>query len=125
MINPRFFNLLILSNVASIVIFGFCTLFIDVKAFVNLLFISLLFFSVYTVALYLITKLLIRSGGGGQFIQLVLYNVLIKIVFCFLLIYVYVMQTQPESKFFIVPFLISYFVFTVFETYFMNIQAKM
>jgi len=124
MTQSNFLINLVLSIVGSIVLFYLINLGVPLIDHVNLLFISVLFFSLYNVALYFLSLKASRSKIKNQFIHLVLYNVFIKIICAFVLIFVYVKAVNPESKLFIVPFVIAYFVFTIFETYFMSIQAR-
>ena len=120
----QFLTYLALSNIISAVLFFLISIGINLIPFINLLFISLAFFSLYNLALYYLSMAAAKSKIKNQFIHLVLYNVFIKIIFAFVLIFVYVKATEPESKFFIVPFVIAYFVFTIFETYFMSLMAR-
>lgn len=124
MSRSKFLSYLALSNIISVMLFSLISIGVDLMPFLNLLFISLAFFSLYNLALYYISNAAIKSQIKNQFIHLVLYNVFIKIIFAFVLIFVYVKATEPESKFFIVPFVIAYFVFTIFETYFMSLMAR-
>ena len=119
-----FLKFLVLSNIVSLILFFLFNLGLELSPYLNLLLVSLAFFSLYNVALYYISQAATKSKIKNQFIHLVLYNVFIKIIFAFALIFIYVKATDPASKYFIIPFVIAYFVFTVFETYYMSIQAR-
>jgi hypothetical protein len=120
----KFLSYLAISNIISFVLFLLINIGVPLMSFLDLLLVSLAFFSFYNVALYYISMAATKSKIKNQFIHLVLYNVFIKIIFAFVLIFVYVKATEPSSKFFIVPFVIVYFVFTIFETYFMSLMAR-
>ena len=87
--------------------------------------IGFVFMYVTTAGFYILSKKAIASTNKMAFIQLVMGNVLFKLVFIMLIVAVYFKYVRPESKYFILPFLSIYFIFTIFETIFIyNIANK-
>ena len=80
--------------------------------------VGLIFMMVTTAGLYLLSQKAIASTNKMAFIQLVMGNVLFKLVFIITIVAVYFKFVNPESKLFVLPFMIIYFIFTVFETAF-------
>lgn len=80
--------------------------------------IGLIFMIVTTAGLYLLSQKAIASPNKMAFIQLVMGNVLFKLVFIMMIVALYFKLVKPESKLFILPFIIIYFIFTIFETIF-------
>ena len=58
----------------------------------------------------------VASSNKYMFIRLVIGSVMAKMVLILLIIVVYVKLSQPESKFFVLPFLGVYLIFSIFET---------
>jgi len=67
--------------------------------------------------LFVLGKKAVESSNKYAFIRLVMVSVLTKMFLFIGLIAVYVRFVEPESKYFVIPFLIIYIVFSVFETY--------
>jgi len=65
-----------------------------------------------------------RYANGKSVIGLVILNVFLKLVVSFGFVAMYVKNYQPQQKLFIVPFLMTYLIFAIFETWFLNIQAR-
>ena len=60
-----------------------------------------------------------NSSNKNSFLQIVMATTFFKMILCAGLIVVYHKIVQPESKMYVVPFLLIYIIFTIFETYFM------
>jgi hypothetical protein len=50
-------------------------------------------------------------------------NVMFKIIACFGVVGVYYKLYKPTDKYFLLPFLLVYLIFTIFETYFLLKQS--
>lgn len=85
---------------------------------------SVCLFVVMSIVVYYAGQAALKSGSPYSFIRLIIVNVFAKIVICFAMVAIYFKVCQPESKLFILPFLTTYLIFMVFETYFLSIQSK-
>lgn len=65
---------------------------------------------------YILSKKAIRSPNKMAFIQLVMGNVLFKLIFIMAIVATYFKVIKPETKYFVIPFLSIYFIYTIFET---------
>jgi len=119
-----FYKIISLSTLTSILLYVILGFAIPIFPYLDFFIISILFFLVYNLVLFFASKRAKSSKVKNQFIHLVLYNVFVKIILSFLIVFVYFKITEPDNKFFIVPFLICYLVYTVFETYFMSKEAR-
>ena len=81
-------------------------------------------FSMLSVGVYILTKYMSKTKKKVMFIQVILSNMLTKMILSAVIVTIYFMVKAPDDGIFIVPFLLVYVLFTVFETYFMNEQAK-
>ncbi len=85
---------------------------------------GVLMFSVISIYFYVATERLEDTEKKYKFINLTMTNMVAKMILSAGLVTVYYITKTPGDGKFIVPFIIVYVIFTVFETYFMNDQAK-
>ncbi len=119
-----FIKYLSASIVISILLFYGLNLIIDMISHQTLLWWSLGFFIILSLITFFVLDLSLKKANGSGFIGLVMINVFFKLVASFVLVAAYVNQYQPQEKTFIIPFLSTYLVFTILETYFLNVQAR-
>lgn len=81
-------------------------------------------FTVLSIIVYILTTIFEKHKMDGQLTGLVLLNVLLKFLISIGLVVAYYKLASPEDGIFVVPFIIVYVIFTIFETYFMNELAK-
>jgi len=110
----HFYKIISLSTITSIVIYAALAFALPIYGYLDFFIISSIFFLSYNLLLFFASKRAKNSKVKNQFIHLVLYNVFVKIILSFLVVFVYFKTTIPEDKFFMIPFLICYLVYTVF-----------
>jgi len=120
----HFLKVILIGVLTSIAMFYAIDIAISVKEYTGFFFTSLLFFIVYATTIYFVGHVSIGSKSKNLFVYLVLYNVFIKLAFAFLIAFIYVKQFEPQSKSFLIPFLLVYLVFTACETYILDKQAR-
>ena len=81
-------------------------------------------FSLLSLVIYFLTIFLERSPNKQGLLNIVIINVLLKFFISALIIGLYYNMKEPEDGIFVVPFIIVYVAFTIFETYFMSEQAR-
>jgi len=74
---------------------------------------------VYNILAYSMARILIKSRKSYVFINFIIANILVKMALVMFYILGYVSIYPPKVKFFIIPFVGIYLVYTVFETYFL------
>jgi len=87
--------------------------------FQSLTWISFAFFFSLSVLMYFIGHSSANSSNKNSFLQIVMATTFLKMFLCIGLVIVYHTLAKPESNMFVVPFLLIYIIFTIFETYFM------
>ena len=110
--------------IASVFLFALLGLAIPVYQYLDLFIISNVFLIAYCILLFLLANRSKKSNVKNQFIHLILYNVFIKIILAFFIVFAYFKMAQPEDKIFILPFVLCYFVYSIFETIFLSKMAN-
>ncbi len=80
---------------------------------------SISMFTVLSLLLYLFLYKSVKSPNKQLFISITLMNMLIKMTCSIVLLLIYKANYHPVNGKFIIPFLLVYLFFTIFETYFM------
>ena len=86
--------------------------------------ISLLGFIIFCSLLYFVESKTVHAHDKSLFGKLFLLSIFFKMLFCVLLIIVYIVSSKPNDRYFILPFFIIYLFFTVYEVYFVSKFAK-
>ncbi len=94
------------------------------QPYANFSWISLAFFVILTLAMFGVGMLTANSNNKNAFMGTILGFTFAKIVFSFIVVVAYYQMTQPTSKAFVIPFFITYLVYTAFETWFMMKLGK-
>ncbi len=77
---------------------------------------SLLFFSMLTVLHYFFSRKAVTFKNKGFYIGFVQMFTLIKMTLTILFVVLFVKLGKPESNWFILPYLLNYAIYTIFET---------
>ncbi len=81
-------------------------------------------FSLLSIVIYFLTIFLERKPEKQGLLNIVIINVMLKFFLSALVIGLYYEMKEPDDGIFVVPFIVVYVAFTIFETYFMNEQAR-
>jgi len=119
-----FWKYLVFLSLVSVVLIAISALFSVFRDGVMLAIIGLFFMVLTSIAYYYATKKTLASPNKMAFIQLVMMTVVLKIILIMTIVALYYKAVKPQSKYFIFPFLIIYFIFSVFETIFSYKMAK-
>lgn len=90
----------------------------------NFSWLSLAFFILFSALMYFFGWQTSTSSDRNAFTRTVIGFMALKMFFSVILVATYVKLNEPDSKFFLIPFIIVYLVFTSFETYFMSRLGK-
>ncbi len=85
---------------------------------------AILLFSVLSIIVFLFAKKASTSSNKYLFIRIIVINVFVKIFLSFALFFAVFQLSKPSSRFFIIPFLMVYLIFTFFETNVLMQQSK-
>ena len=81
---------------------------------------GLVFFIVLSIVIFMIGKSKARSKDSNAFTRLIMYNLMIKMFSSVCIVFIYYVVTAPIEKLFIIPFVFIYFLFTIFEVFFLT-----
>jgi len=81
-------------------------------------------FSLLSIVIYFSTIFLEGKSEKKGLLNIVIINVMLKFLLSALVIGLYYDMKEPEDGIFVVPFIVVYVAFTIFETYFMSEQAR-
>jgi len=80
---------------------------------------TVVLFSLLSIGLYIALKISVKSTNKQLFISYTLINMLVRMVTSIVLLMVYREIFKPLNGNFVLPFLVIYVLFTIFETSFM------
>ena len=86
--------------------------------------IGLVFFVILSVVMFRFAKKLSKSENLNYYTHLIMYNMMAKLFCSFIIIVIYYMVVKPEDRLFIVPYMLIYLIFTIFEAIFLSREAK-
>jgi hypothetical protein len=126
MIAPRrFWFLLALIIVGTIGILFLCdTLLPESDALSQFTLVCVGTFTLINILAYTAAKRAVRSKSKYRFIQLIMVLILCKMIICIGLVVAHVKINNPDSKLFVLPFLLIYLIFTFFEIYVLEKLAR-
>ncbi len=80
---------------------------------------SLVLFTLISFILFFLGKQAAQSTNKLLFNNVIIASVFLKMMAAVVVLVVYKKKYHPESNTFLIPFFIAYFLFSIFETYFM------
>lgn len=86
---------------------------------------GIIVFSLLCISFYVLTRYLSSKSAEKAYMNLIFMNFLIKFVIVILIPLVYYLENDVMTSNFILPYIIVYIVFTVFETAFMSKNVRM
>ena len=92
--------------------------------YTDLSIIAIIMFSIISLLIFYLANKAIQSDNKYSFLNIVVMNLFIKIMLSFIVVVTYVKMTNPEDKWYLIPFTMIYLIFTIFETYFLSKAAK-
>ena len=95
------------------------------QSYSDLSWISLAFFIGLSIAMFLAGFRATKSENKHNFTNVVMGFTIGKLMLSALIILVYFKLAEPETRLFVIPFFCIYFIYTVFETYFMTRLGRM
>ena len=81
-------------------------------------------FLAINIAAYYLGKGAAESSSKYRFIHLMMILIIVKMFICVALVLFYVKIGQPSTKLFVIPFLLIYLTFTIFEIHVLQKLAK-
>lgn len=125
MSNPIFWRLLGLTTVVSGITLALLHFFIPSLDAVNFSLSAVVLFIILSVMAYYLGKRGATSTNKYRFVHIIVFFILLKMVASIVLIVGYIKLAEPTGKVFIVPFLVVYLFYTIFEVYFLEKIARL
>lgn len=120
----RFFQLLFLTIGILGLILYLMSLNEKINEYIDISYYAIPSFTLLSLVIYFLTEHLEKQANKGMLLNLVIINVMFKFLIAIGVVMIYHKLRAPEDGIFILPFIIIYVAFTIFETYFMSVQAK-
>lgn len=120
----NFIKSLLTAIVVSVIAYFGLISFFPSFTYTDLTIIAIAMFSAISVMIFYLANRAIKSDNKYSFLNIVVMNLFIKIMLSFIVVVTYVKMTNPEDKWYLIPFTMIYLIFTIFETYFLSKAAK-
>ena len=120
----RFFQLLILTIVILTGIMYLMSFNEKIAEYIDISYYAIPSFSLLCIVIFFLTEYLEKQSNKGMLLNLVIINVMFKFILTIAVVLIYFKLRNPDDGIFVLPFIIIYVLFTIFETYFMSLQAK-
>lgn len=95
----------------------------DIEGIVFLMSLTIALYTILCISIYVAGRVLIGSTNRNLYLGLIVMNVLFKMIFSVIIVYIYHKKFQPQESYYLMPFIASYLLFTIFETHFMMKQS--
>lgn len=115
---------MLIATALSIVLFFVCVAVIPVRPYIDVLGLAIAFFGGLTLIIYWQGERAQKTQQNKFFLYVVIVNVFVKLIGSFVFMFIYVKAKEPDDRYFLVPFLLTYLIFTIFETYILSEQAR-
>lgn len=120
----KFYTLLGISILVSITIALLTSSQLGIQQYDILSYITIGLFSGISMIIYLISERASKQKNKQFFLQIVMINTMIKMFSSVVLVIGFYYLIKPTTNKFIIPFLVIYLIFSIFETYFMMKQSR-
>lgn len=124
MSTSKFFQLLLMTIGILVAIMYFMSLNEKIYEYIDIAYYAIPSFTILSVTIFFMTEYLEKQSNKGMLLNLVIINVMFKFLIAIGVVLIYYKLRNPENGIFVLPFIIVYVIFTIFETYFMSLQAK-
>ena len=122
--SQRFYLGLVITLLASSITAGYAGELLDVSDHNPLMYLSIGFFTILAIGVYYLSERAARMDSRNFFMQIVMINTMAKMFGSVVMVIGYFSLIKPTTNKFIIPFLIIYIVYTVFDAYFMMKQSR-
>ena len=124
MTNKTFYLQLTYTSVISIALLTLCYTLLPIIDYVMLGVIGLAFFIGLSIFVFKVSQKIVNSKDLNAFTRLIMYNLMIKLFLSFAVVWVYYEVVKPQERLFILPYVVIYLIFTIFEAMFLSNQAR-
>ena len=122
--SKNFFIQLIFVVMVTIILLYACYNLLPIKEYLALGIVGLIFFILLSILIFFLATKASKSTNLNAFTHLIMYNLMLKLFFSVIIVAFYYYLVKPAERLFIVPFVIIYLIFTIFEAMFLSRQAR-
>lgn len=119
-----FIKTLVLTILVCIALYALVVFLFPAFRYTDLFLITIGMFAVISVIIYFLAEKATKSTNKYSFLNIVVMNLFLKIMTSFIVVLAYVKMTDPTDKWYLIPVLMNYLIFTIFETYFLSKAAR-
>lgn len=94
-------------------------------AYLDLSLIGVISLNVYNLAIFFLARHYSRTSNDKKYMHLIFSNFLAKLIIVMGIPTIYYFIKDPTENFFVIPFVVIYLIFTIFETWYLNRSAIM
>ncbi len=125
MSSKKFASILLVLTITSIMVIITASRLVGLSFHIILLsYSSIIFFSIFCVAFFIWGKKAAASNNLYNFNNVIVFSTLSKMILSLAFLLLFKKIFNPDSKFVVVPFLLFYTLYTIFETYFLTLLGK-
>jgi hypothetical protein len=124
MTDISFYKQLAITTGISLVAIILCYTFLPIGDYKLLGIIGMVFFVSLSILVFHFSKKMTHSQDLNAFTRLIMYNLMMKLFISFIILFIYYKAVQPDERLFILPFIVIYLIFTIFEATFLSRQAR-
>jgi len=118
----KFRSYLLYLSIVNIMTYGlllYTDSFDRTRPFFNVGIISLILFTVFSTGLFVLLRYFSKHPNNQLFLSGTVFNMFFKMLFSVGILMLYYVIKKPDDGAFVIPFLVVYVTFTIFETFFM------
>ena len=120
----KFYTSLLITLFVSAITAGYAGELLAISEHNLLMYISIILFTVLAMGVFHLSERAARMNSRNFFMQIVMINTMVKMFGAVVAVIGYFYVTKPSTTKFIVPFLIVYVCYTIFDAYFMMKQSR-
>ncbi len=122
--SKNFYVGLVITIFSAAITAGYSGQLLEVTEHNLLMYLSILFFTFLAMGVFHLSERAANANNKNFFMQIVMINTMMKMFGSVVVVIGYFYFTKPSTTKFIVPFIIVYVMYTIFDAYFMMKQSK-
>lgn len=122
--SKNFYLGLVITIVISAITAGYSGELLEVTEHNLLMYIAIAFFTILAIGVFHLSERAAKANQKNFFMQIVMLNTMMKMFGSVAFVIGYFYFIKPSTTKFIVPFIIVYVLYTIFDAYFMMKQSK-
>jgi len=122
--SSRFYLLFGITLISLCVFLYLISLSAKMQHYIDIAYMAVPAFGLLSLVIYYLTIFMEKREDRSGLFNIVVVNLMLKFLISAVVIAIYYNTKNPSDGIFVVPFIVIYVAFTIFETYFMSEQAR-